>query len=332
MKLQRFWSQRPNVYGLILFALFIASIPLWVKSSYLLSTAIFIGIATIVTLGLCLLMGYTGQISLGHAAFYGIGAYVSGVLTVKSGLSPWLAMLFGVVITAGAAYVIGKLIFKFRENYLAVATLGLGIVVYLAFVELRDLTGGTSGLPGIPRLTIGNFVFKGDVEYFYLVWGAVVLFLALSLNIVNSRVGRALRAIDASEAAADSVGVDSSRYKLQILVVSAAYASIAGSLYVHYMRFVSPQPFDFLASVELVVMAAIGGLASVWGAPFGAAAVILLTVFLRESLPLVIPNASGEHTVIVYGIILIVIMIFMPEGLTRGLLKTVRWPSFRSNK
>lgn len=332
MIVQQFWRRRPNIYGLILFALVVGSIPLWVKSPYLLSTAIFIGIATMLTLGLCLLMGYTGQISLGHAAFYGIGAYASGILTVKSGLSPWLAMFFGVLITAGAAYVIGKLIFRFRENYLAVATLGLGVVVYLAFIELRDLTGGPSGLPGVPRLSIGDFVFSGDVAYFYLVWGVVLLFLAISLNIVNSRVGRALRAIHASEPAADSVGVDSSKYKLQILVVSAVFASIAGSLYVHYMRFVSPQPFDFMASVELVVMAAIGGLASVWGAPFGAAAVILLTVFLRESLPLVIPNASGEHTVIVYGIILIVIMIFMPEGLTRGLLKVSRWPSFRSKR
>ena len=202
-------------------------------------------------------------------------------------------------------------------------------MVYLAFIELRDLTGGPSGLPGVPRLSIGNFVFSSDISYFYLVWGVVLLFLAISLNIVNSRVGRALRAIHASESAADSIGVDSSKYKNQILVVSAVFASIAGSLYVHYMRFVSPRPFDFIASVELVVMAAIGGLASVWGAPFGAAAVILVTVFLREVLPLVIPNASGEHIVIVYGIILIVIMIFMPEGLTSGLIKVFRWPSFR---
>ena len=129
--------------------------------------------------------------------------------------------------------------------------------------------------------------------------------MALSLNVVNSRVGRALRAIHASEAAADSVGVDSSRYKLQVLVLSAVFASMAGSLYVHYMRFVSPQPFDFAPRCDLVVMAAVGGLASVWGAPFGAAAVMLLTVLLRESLPLIIPNASGEHTIIVYGIILV---------------------------
>ena len=139
-----------------------------------------------------------------------------------------------------------------------------------------------------------------------------------------------MRAIHASELAAESIGVDSSRYKLQVLVLSAIYASVAGSLYVHYMRFVSPQPFDFHSSVKLVVMAVVGGLASVWGAPFGAAAVTLLTLSLREILPKLIKNASGEHSVILYGIILIVIMIFMPEGLTRGLLKAIRWPSLKS--
>lgn len=314
------WQRYPNAASVLLCALALGSLPLWVRSPYLVSTAIFIGIASILTLGLCLLMGYAGQISLGHAAFYGLGAYTSAVLTVKYGLSPWLAMAIGVVITAGAAYLIGIPIFRLREHYLAMATLGLGVIAHLVFLELRDLTGGASGLPGVPRLAVGRFVFDSDVEYFYLVWGTVLLLIILSLNIVNSRVGRALRAIHASEPAADSIGVDSGRYKSQVLVLSAAYASLAGSLYVHYMRFVSPQPFDFEASVRLVVMAAVGGLASVWGAPLGAAVVTLLTVLLREVMPRLIPNASGEHTTIAYGLILVVIMIFMPEGLTRGLL------------
>ncbi len=323
-KLHQLWGRRPNVYGLLLFTLVIGALPLFVSSPYLLSTGIFIGIASILTLGLCLLMGYAGQVSLGHAAFYGIGAYTSAILTVKLDVSPWLAMVLGVLITGAAAYVIGSLIFRLSGHYLAVATLGLGIVVFLAFKEFPELTGGSSGLPGVPRLTVGSFVFSTDRAYFYLVWGVVIVLMALSLNVVNSRVGRALRAIHASELAADSVGIDASRYKLQILVVSTVYASIAGSLYVHYMRFVSPDHFDFAASVELVVMAAVGGLASVWGAPFGAAAVFLLALTLREALP------SGEHTVIAYGIILVLIMIFLPEGLTSGLLKSVRWPSSRS--
>ncbi len=313
-----------NAIALLAFTVLIAMLPLWVRSPYLLSTAIFIGISAIVTLGLCLLMGYAGQVSLGHAAFWGIGAYTSAILTVRLDLSPWLAMLAGILVTAGVAYLIAIPIFRLREHYLAMATLGLGIIASLAFGEFREITGGPSGLPGVPRLSVGTFVFAGDLEYYYLVWAVVLVLIGLSLNIVNSRVGRALRAVHGSETAAESVGVDAGRYKLQVLVLSAAYASLAGSLYVHYMQFVSPQAFDFGVSVRLVVMAAVGGLASVWGAPFGAAAVTLVTVLLRETLPLVIPNASGEHITIVYGLVLILIMIFMPEGLTRGVIGALR--------
>ena len=147
--MKQLWKRNPNVYGLVLFALIIGSLPLVVKSPYLLSTAIFIGIATILTLGLCLLMGYAGQISLGHAAFYGIGAYASAILTVKLSVYPWLALLLGIFITGTTAYLIGSLIFRLREHYLAVATLGLGIVVFLAFGEFPEWTGGSSGLPGV---------------------------------------------------------------------------------------------------------------------------------------------------------------------------------------
>ena len=318
------WSRYRNILTLVLFAAILGGIPLIVTSPYLLSTAVFIGIYTIVTLGLCLLMGYAGQVSLGHAAFWGIGAYVSAVLTVKYATSPWLAMGAGVVVTGVLAYLIALPIFRLHEHYLALATLGLGVIVFLAFGEFRELTGGPSGLPGVPRLAVGAFVFDTDISYYYLVWGIVLLLIIISLNIVNSRVGRALRALHSGEIAAESIGIDAGRYKMQVLVLSAIYASLAGSLYVHYMRFVSPQPFDFGTSVRLVVMAAVGGLASVWGAPFGAAAVMLVTVLLREALPLVIPNASGEHITIVYGIVLVAIMIFMPEGLTRGVITALR--------
>lgn len=331
MSLTQLWRRAPNAFGMALFALVLAVIPFWVPSNYLLSTAIFIGIAAILTLGLALLMGYAGQISLGHAAFYAMGAYTSAILTVKLAWSPWLAMVLGIFITGTLAYLIGKIIFRLSGHYLALATLGLGIIVFLALGEFRSLTGGPSGMPGVPRQSIGSFSFDSDIKYYYLVWAAFLVLLGFSLNVVNSRVGRALRAIHASEVAAESVGVDAGRFKLRVLVLSAIYASIAGSLYVHYMQFVSPQPFDFHASVRLVVMAAVGGLASVWGAPFGAAVVILLTALLRDTLPLFINNASGEHTVIVYGLILVLIMIFMPDGLTSGLLKK-QWPFFRLKK
>jgi branched-chain amino acid transport system permease protein len=167
----------------------------------------------------------------------------------------------------------------------------------------------------VPRLSIAGLPLKSDLAYYYLVWALALLALAIALNIVNSRFGRALRAIRDSEAAAESLGVEIGHYKLQVLVTSALYASVAGSLYAHYMIFVSPTAFDFGVSVRLVLMAAVGGLASIWGAPFGTAAVMLLTLGLREIVPLLTRHGSGEYQIIAYGILLVVIMVFMPEGL-----------------
>lgn len=316
--------RRPDLIGLGALALGVALIPAVVTSQYRLSVGTFIGIHAVVTTGLCLLMGYAGQISLGQAAFYGLGAYTSGVLTTKAGVDPWLAIAAALAITGAIAYAFGVPILKLRGHYLAMATLAFGIIVYLAFVEFKDFTGGPSGLPGIPRLRIAGFVFDTDLKFFYLTWTAVILVLLLSLNLVNSRVGRALRSVHGSEVAAETLGVDTGSVKLKVFTLSAVYAALAGSLYAHYLTFVSPPPFGFIASVEFVVMAAVGGLASVWGAPFGAAAVTLLTEVIRDLMPRVLAYASGEHEVIAYGLLLILIMIFLPEGLTVGTLRVLR--------
>lgn len=323
--------QRKQDLAVPAFALVVAALPLFVHSAHWLSLLVFIGIQTIVVIGLCLLMGYAGQISLGHAAFYGLGAYTSGILTVKFGVSPWVAMFAGILLTGTVAYLIGVPIFRLRGHYLAMATLGFGIIVQLMFGQFRDLTGGSSGLPGVPRLTIGGFVFSSDLSYFYLVWTVVILVMALSLNIVNSRVGRALRSLHGSEIAAETLGVNTGRLKLQVLVVSAIYASIAGSLYTHYMIFVSPAPFGFLASMQLVTMAAVGGLSSTWGAPFGAGAVYILRETLRTEMAKLLRYAGGEYELIAYGIMLVSIMIFAPEGLTsRFVYLAGRWNRSRA--
>jgi branched-chain amino acid transport system permease protein len=273
--------------------------------------AIFIGINTMVTVGLCLLMGYTGQVSLGQAAFYGLGAYFSAVLSKNYDVNPWLAMLIGAVATGGFAYVIGYPIFRLRGNYLAMATLGLGIIMYVLFRQLAQFTGGPDGMAGIPYLSIGGLDFDTPFKRYFLVWFFCLAILLISQNIVRSRTGRALRAIHGSEAAAESVGINVAQFKVKIFVLSAVYASLAGSLYVHHLRFVSPQPFDFLGSVMIVVMAVVGGLASVWGAIFGAATVRLLSDELLLTL--------GELDVIVYGLLLVLVMIFIPEGLFVGI-------------
>ncbi len=285
----------------------------------------FIAINTMVTVGLCLLMGYTGQVSLGQTAFYGIGAYVSAILSKSYGVNPWLAMLVAAAATGAFAYVIGFPIFRLRGNYLAMATLGLVMVVYVLFRELGEYTGGPDGMSGIPYLSIGGLEFKDAMTKYFLVWFFCLAVLLISQNIIRSRTGRALRAIHGSEPAAESVGIDLSRYKVKIFVLSAVYASIAGSLFVHTLRSVNPQPFGFMASVMIVTMAVVGGLASIWGALFGTAVVRILSneVLLR----------FGELGIIVYGLVLMVVMIFVPQGLFVGLRDTYeRWRLRRAQR
>jgi branched-chain amino acid transport system permease protein len=285
----------------------------------------FIAINTMVTVGLCLLMGYTGQVSLGQTAFYGIGAYVSAILSKTYGINPWLAMLIAAAATGVFAYVIGFPIFRLRGNYLAMATLGLVLVVYVLFRELGEYTGGPDGMAGIPCLSIGGLVFKSRVAKYFLVWFFCLAVLLVSQNIIRSRTGRALRAIHGSEPAAESVGIDLSRYKIKIFVLSAVYASIAGSLFVHTLRSVNPQPFGFMASVMIVTMAVVGGLASIWGALFGTAVVRILSneVLLR----------FGGLDIIIYGVILMVVMILVPQGLFVGLRDTYeRWRLKRTRR
>ncbi len=266
---------------------------------------IFIGLFTMVTVGLCLLLGYTGQVSLGQATFYGTGAYISAVLSKICGVNPWLAMLIAAVATGAFAYVIGYPIFRLRGNYLAVATLGLGVIVYILLRQLGP--GGPDGMAGIPYLSIGGFVFDTSFKRYFLVWFFCLAVLLISQNIVRSRTGRALRAIHGSEAAAESIGINVTQFKVKIFVLSAVYASLAGSLFAHQMSHISPGSFDPLVSIIIVVMAVIGGLASIWGAIFGAATVSILKYELLLGF--------GEWDIVIYGLILMLVMIFMPEGL-----------------
>ncbi len=239
-------------------------------------------------------------------------------------LPPILAVLGAALITAGMAYLIALPIFRLSGHTLAMATLGLNVVFELIAIKETAWTGGPNGLRGIPPLALGPFAVKGELPFYALVWGVALLLLAASLNIVNSRVGRALRAVHASEIAAETIGVNVSQVKSMVLVLSALYASIAGGLYAFYIGLVSPSSFSFAFSIELVVMVVVGGLASVWGAIFGAAAITLLTEVLRNVMPLLLQGASGEDQIVVFGMILMLVMIFMPEGLTTGTVNLIR--------
>ncbi len=314
--------KRLRHFLIALFTVFIFVLPFFVSNNYYLSVLVVIGIHTTVVVGLCLLMGYAGQISLGHAAFYGLGAYTSGILTSTYNISPWLAILAGAMGTGIVAYIMGIPIFRLKEHYLALATLGLGLIIHVVFMEEVELTGGPSGLSkGIPYLAIGNIVFNTDFKYYFLVWTVALLAIILANNVVHSRIGRALRSIHGSEIAAQSLGVDTGKFKLQVFALSAVYASIAGSLYAHYITFISPSPFGLMTSIQFVVMAVVGGLSNIWGPILGVTGVTVLTEGLKSIVPQLIPQAGGEYEIVVFGLILVIIMIFLPEGLTSGVVR-----------
>ena len=297
------------------FALFIMMMPLAFKGGYLMNVLIFVGINTMLSIALNLLLGYAGQISLGHAGFFGLGAYFSGVLTATYGWNAWVAMPLAAAVVGIMAYLIGFPILKLKGHYLAMATLGLGIIIYIVFNETVDLTGGPSGLSGIPNLAIGGITFDSDVKNYYLVWSFALATILFSLNLANSRIGRALRAVHDSEVAARVVGVNARLLKVQIFAVSALLSSLAGSLYAHTMTFISPASFGFNFSIELLTMVVIGGLGSIYGSFLGAALLTLLPEFLR---------AAHDYDIIIYGALLMVMVMFMPGGLVRGIPELYR--------
>ncbi len=293
--------------ALALFAVVIAALPWLVRNQYYVNVLVFVGINSLLAVGLTLLMGCAGQISLGHAAFYGLGAYASGILTATYKWSPWPAMLVALVFVCAVACAVGGPVLRLRGHYLAMATLGFGVIVNLVFVQALGLTGGASGLVAIPKLSLAGMRLDTNLRFYYLTWLAVIAALALARNIVNSRVGRALRAIHGSELAANTLGVNTPRFKLQVFVLSAAFAALAGSLRAHFVNFLSPEPFGWHVSVALVVMVVVGGMGNTWGAIVGAAAVTMVQEALR---------AFRDYDILVFGLLLILAAMFLPGGLT----------------
>jgi branched-chain amino acid transport system permease protein len=305
---RRDWVGLGAIAGLVLLA------PA-VLSSYYLSVLVTVALFGMASVGICLLTGYARQVSLGHAAFFGMGAYLSGLAAGKLGWSPWLTMPLAVLGTALVGWLIGRPVLRLSGHYLAMATLGMGIVFHVVLNEMTTLTGGPSGYPGIPAVPLSWLPFSGEVRSLYLVWALALALVWLALRLVNARAGRALRALGESELAAELLGLDTAAWKLRVFALSAAYAALGGALYAHYVTFVSPAPFGFVFSLELLVMATVGGLTSVWGGLLGAAVLVALTEALRSALPKSLPGSSGELELILFGALLMAIMILRPSGL-----------------
>jgi branched-chain amino acid transport system permease protein len=303
-----------NALQAALFLLFLLAVPLVLPNDYYLSICILGCLCAVIAVGLNLLMGYAGQVSLGHAAFYGLGAYTTAICTTRLGLPIPVGMLAGIGLATAVAWIVAVPTLKLRGNYLAMATLGFGIIVSIVFNEAVDLTGGPSGYVGIPRLELCGHVFDTDRGYYNLMAVVLSLVVLLSLNLMGSRTGRALRALHVSEKAAGSLGIDIAAHKRFVFVLSAALAGLAGVLYAHYLSFVAPASFGFSASVQLLVMVVLGGMASVWGSVAGAFFLTALPEFLRE---------FEDVDILIYGAILVAVILFLPDGLAGGLRRLI---------
>jgi branched-chain amino acid transport system permease protein len=297
---------KKNYIGVIVLVLVIILIPYTFKNKYYLSVLVNIGIFSLITMGLSLLMGYAGQISLGQAGFFALGAYTSTLLSVDLGMSPWLAVFPAMILSAVIAFLIGIPTLRLKGHYLAMATLGFGEIVHITATAAVDLTGGPSGIANIPRFYIGSMAIKSPMQQFYFVFAIVVILLILSLNIIHSRVGRALRSIHGGEMAANASGVNTARYKVYIFALAAVYASIAGSLSAHFINFVDPSPYTLHKSILFVTMVVVGGMTNIWGALMGTALLWILPEYL---------GGAGDYEILVYGSILLIVVMFMPKGL-----------------
>jgi branched-chain amino acid transport system permease protein len=285
----------------------IIAYPLLLPDSYHLGIGISAGAVAVSTVGLVLLLGFAHQLAIGQAAFSMVGGYANAILCVRYGWDPFLAMLAGAVMAMAAAYAIGAPILKLRGFVLAMATLALHLMLIVAATEL-SFTGGPMGVTGVPKFSVLGLPLADDRLFFIFTWLMALGAMLIGLNIDRSRTGRALRAIASSEAAASSVGIDITRYKVQMFVIGAGMASVTGSLLVHYLRATDPNLFGFNFSINLITGTIIGGLMSVWGGALGAAIIIGLRELLRElSLPL--------WESVIMGALTVAVLIVFPRGI-----------------
>lgn len=310
----------PKHATLLVLALLIALTPFFFPSSYYFRVGSLLFVNGLAVTGIVILTGYAGQISLGHAGFAGIGAYACALAPVHLGLHPAFAIVLGALISAGLAWLVGRPILRLRGYYLAVASLGFGILVYMVLSNETQITGGPDGIK-VPDLGL-RAVLNGwgwgmsNNQFWYGFTGIALLIGAwLALNLYDSPTGRALRALHGSEVAARTVGVDVARLKLQAFVISAVYASVSGSLLALQNRFITPDVAGYMHSIEMVTMAVLGGAGSVLGAILGAGILTMLPQVL---------TVFAEYEQLMLGLVMMLVMIFMREGLLPSILRLIR--------
>lgn len=303
----------PRAGGMALLAAVVLLLPLGLPNDYWYEVAILVGINAIVCVGLNLLIGYAGQISLGHAGFFGLGAYGSAILTARYGWPPAGALAATTAGVALLAFLVGRPILRLKGHYLAMATLGMGIIVSIVIVTEDRLTGGPDGM-SVPAFKLLGVSLAGERAWYWIVGGALLAAVWLALNLIDSPAGRALRALHGSEVGAQVSGIDAARAKLGVFVISAVFASVAGSMMAHYAGFITPGKVGFFHSIELVVMVVFGGMASTFGAVVGAATLTVLPQLL---------TMLKEYEMVAFGAVMVATMVFMPRGFVPSLAQAL---------
>ena len=280
---------------------------------YFLHVFVICGIYSILTLSLNLVVGYTGLVSLGHAAFFSIGAYISALLALNLGISPWIGLIAGACGAAVFGVVIGMPSLRLKGDYLALSTFGAGMIVYSIAKNWVSLTRGPMGLPGIPGFSVFGFSLESTWLYLILVIVFTLVTVFVLQRLVGGAYGRVLRSIREDEIASETLGKYVAKYKLQVFVVGAFFAGIAGSLYAHYITFIDPSSFTVMESITILLMVIFGGMGSIKGSLVGAIMLVMFPEMLRF---LGMPNSvAAPMRQMIYGLLLIVFMIKRPQGL-----------------
>ena len=301
------------------FVLYVATAPLFL-GEFQVTLMNYIGLGTMVALGLVLLTGVAGVMSFGQQVFAGLAAYTTAVLTTKYGASPWISLLAGLIFVAAVSLFLGAISLRLSGHYLPISTLAWGIAIYFLFGNM-DLLGKYTGIPDLPPITFLSFKLNSSATIYYLIWAVALALLVASANLLDSRTGRAIRALRFRGVMAESFGVDTSRLKAVVFLYAALFAAISGWLYAHFLRFVSPNAFNVNAGIEFLFMAVIGGAGHVWGAVMGASVLTLLKEWLKDLLPTSF-GASGNYEAVVFGALMLLLLHRASGGLAPVL---ARW-------
>jgi branched-chain amino acid transport system permease protein len=298
---------------LVFFVLLVIALAPTVAPAFYVTLLNYIGLYSLVALGLVLLTGVAGQTSFGQAAFVGLGAYTTAVLTTKYGWSPWATLVLALVITLAVGYLLGLITLSMGGHYLPLATIAWGMSAYFLMGTIEQF-GGFTGITGIPPVMLAGFSLEREKDFYYFIWIVVLAALWAVANVLDSRPGRAIRAIKQGTTLVEAFGVHPGRTKTAVFVMAAVLACLSGWLYAHLQRFVNPTPFGINQGIEYLFMAVIGGAVSVWGAVLGAALITLLKTWLQDWLPKIIGEA-GQFEIIVFGILLVLILQYARDGL-----------------